>query len=164
MTWTDNGRHGKALVLDGVSEYLQIPETANEARRVLLYRMDQLAGGQGHRGQRRFLRAAGFHCGQGTTNWLTLSPHMRDASKTDDTGRILDGVYLGYNYGGNKGTLVEEWTPAVDGAETHTDCRWESGIIWLPSPPGGKCGYTSTAACGRTKRWWLRLRSCGPPI
>ena len=27
MTWTDNGRHGKALVLDGVSEYLQIPET-----------------------------------------------------------------------------------------------------------------------------------------
>ena len=56
---------------------------------------------------------------RGTTNWLTLSPHMRDASKTDDTGRILDGVYLGYNYGGNKGTLVEEWTPAVDGAEAY---------------------------------------------
>lgn len=36
-------------------------------------------------------------------------------------------------------------------APKHTDCRWESGIIWLPSPPGGKCGYTSTARLWQNK-------------
>ena len=119
MTWTDNGRHGKALVLDGVSEYLQIPETQMKLAAFSFTAWINWQGAKDTAGRDGFYGQRVFTVARGTTNWLTLSPHMRDASKTDDTGRILDGVYLGYNYGGNKGTLVEEWTPAVDGAEAY---------------------------------------------
>lgn len=142
MTWTDNGRHGKALVLDGVSEYLQIPETQMKLAAFSFTAWINWQGAKDPAAADGFYGQRLFTVAKGTTNWFTLSPHMRDPSKTDDTGRILDGVYLGYNYGGNKGTLVEEWTPAADGTEAY-------GL------PTGEWHHLAAVTTGREMRLYI---------
>lgn len=119
MTWSDNGRHGKALVLDGVSEYLQIPQTQMKIPAMTFTAWINWQGAKDSANPDGFYGQRIFTVARGTTNWLTLSPHMRDTGKTDGEGRILDGIYLGYNYGGESGTRVEIWNPAVDGAEAY---------------------------------------------
>ncbi len=120
MTWTDNGRHGKGLLLDGVSEYLQIPKKQMAVPSLTFTAWINWQGAQdpadpdGLYGQRIFTVA------KGTDRFLTLSPHMRNPDKKDDQGRILDGVYVGYAFDPQKkGTLTELWNPAADGAESY---------------------------------------------
>ncbi len=119
MTWSDNGRHGKALVLDGVSEYLQIPQTQMKIPAMTFTAWINWQGAKDSANPDGFYGQRIFTVARGTSNWLTLSPHMRDTGKTDGQGRILDGIYLGYNYGGDNGTRVEIWNPAVEGAEAY---------------------------------------------
>ena len=120
MTWTDNGRHGKALLLDGVSEYLQIPKKQMAIPSMTFTAWINWQGAKdpadpdGLYGQRIFTVA------RGTDRFLTLSPHMRNPDKTDDRGGILDGVYVGYAFDPQKkGTLTELWNPAADGQESY---------------------------------------------
>lgn len=65
MTWTDNGRHGKALVLDGVSEYLQIPETQMKLAAFSFTAWINWQGAKDTAGRDRVFTGSGFHCGQG---------------------------------------------------------------------------------------------------
>lgn len=107
LPWVDGGYSGKALALDGVSEYLQLGAQFLTLRTfsfsAFVYWKGSPSGAEGLSGQRLFTVS------RNKKQWMSVSPYRRDTSRTDADGRILDGVYFGYQ---RVDTLEEKWNPA----------------------------------------------------
>lgn len=106
MVWVDGGRTGKALKLSGNGEFLRLGYTVT---RVTAFTFSGWINWQGEAGglltgQRLFTLA------RETSNYLTLSPYMKDETLTADGG-YLNGLYLRYQYGGVNGKVVDMFNP-----------------------------------------------------
>ena len=118
LTWSDNGKSGKAVVLDGKTEYLQVGYNQLHTSHLTFAGWMYWKGAASESenaayGQRLFTLS------NGEKTFLTVSPHMRDTARVDGNGDILDGVFLGFTKGGTAGKIIERWNPATDGVETY---------------------------------------------
>ena len=116
MTWVD-GRNGKALLLDGKSEYLRLGYQQLKAAKVSFAAWVNWKGAPEGADESAELGQRLFTMSRSDNRWLTFSPHARDTSKTVDGG-YLDGVYLEYYFAGRgdaEGTHLEQFNAAQEG-------------------------------------------------
>ena len=120
LNWVDQGKTGKAVQLDGKSEYLQVSYNQLKLSKMSFagwfYWKGAASDEEGAQYGQRF-----FTMSRGEASYLTVSPHMRDAARADSSGRILDGLYFGFHHGGDdaQNKNMEYWKPAVPGRETY---------------------------------------------
>lgn len=99
MTWVDDGVHGKALSLNGTSEYLQIGYYQLRMSQMTFSTWINFRGTvdsnnpAGAYWQRLFTIAQSDEC------YFTVSPHAVDATVSNEEGTQLDGVYMEYYRG-----------------------------------------------------------------
>ncbi|MCI8554386.1 MAG: LamG domain-containing protein [Clostridiales bacterium] len=120
LTWTDEGRSGKAVALDGKSQYLQVGDTMQLSSPQLsfatwMYWKGPVEGvDSSFHAQRLFTMT-----NRRGTSWVSLAPHARDDSAPDEEGRILDGVYLDFYKDGGDGLKIQLFNPAVQDSESY---------------------------------------------
>lgn len=120
LNWVDGGRSGQAVRLDGVSEYLQLGyyplQTGQLTFSGWINWLGPPAGKDEDRyGQKLFTLTGAV--GEGEKTWIAFSPHMRNAEKADADGRILDGLYFGFQKSGTM--LIDRFNPAQPGKENY---------------------------------------------
>ncbi len=117
MKWVDGGVRGKALSLDGQSEYLEIGYYQLRMAQMTFATWINFEGTAdetnpaGHYWQRLFTIDAGDKC------FFTVSPHAVDPALTNDDGQ-LDGVYMEYYRGYSAQNGQEYSMKAFTGATT----------------------------------------------
>lgn len=95
MKWVDGGVHGKALSLDGKTDYLQIGYEQLRMAQMTFSTWINFRGSvdaskeAGAYWQRLFTIESGESC------YFTVSPHAQDPKLTNDDGH-LDGLYMEY--------------------------------------------------------------------
>ncbi len=120
MTWVDEGVRGKALSLDGQTEYMQIGSGQLRMTKMTFatwinYRgSTDPANPAGNYWQRLFtIHSSDNKC------YFTASPHAMEPSYVDESGGQLDGVvmeyYRGYTYDGGQESLMRAFTGARNG-------------------------------------------------
>lgn len=93
MEWVEDGHTGRGLRLNGQNQYLRL---GNRTMRVRTFTFTGWINWQGSADPENPDAAYNQHLftiAKGQENWLTFSPHMRDAEKG------IDGAYLGYKLG-----------------------------------------------------------------
>lgn len=118
LTWVDGRDGGKALLLDGKSEYLQV---GSAQLRTNFFSFTAWINWQGapvgeeetsRYNQRLFTYA------RRDERWLSFSPFARDTSKLAEDGGYLNGMYLEFNFDAAEGqpaTRLEQFNGAQDG-------------------------------------------------
>lgn len=139
LEWVDNGYEGKALKLSGNGEFLRLGYSVPRVAKFSFSAWVNWQGGES--GQRLFTIA------RATDNFLTFSPYMSNPDMTAEGG-CLNGLYLGYQYGGSRGKVVNMFTPTQPGDVTYALPREEwhhvavvsdartlkvyiDGVLWL---------------------------------
>lgn len=118
LTWVE-GRRGQAVRLDGVSEYLQVAGAQIKVNAFSFATWINWQGAQDPDNPDSQYNQRVFTIARNADRWFTLSPFLRDPERADENGKIPNGVYWGFNMGGQNGTLVEQWNPAADGRESY---------------------------------------------
>ncbi|HIZ21005.1 MAG TPA: LamG domain-containing protein [Firmicutes bacterium] len=118
MTWSDDGRTGKALTLNGAGEALELEYNQLQMHTMTFagwYYWEGNAGAQEEMYSQRL-----FTLSHSDELWLTVMPHARDSSLTDEQGRVLDGVFMQFYQGtGGEVTDLQSWNPAEPGTENY---------------------------------------------
>ncbi|MBO5797612.1 MAG: LamG domain-containing protein [Clostridia bacterium] len=139
LEWVDNGYEGKALKLSGDGQFLRLGHSISRVAKFSFSAYVNWQGGES--GQRLFTVA------RATQNFLSFSPYMYNNELTADGG-CVNGVYLGYQYGGPRGKVVHMFNPAQPGDVTYalpqgewhhvavvSDARtmkvYIDGVLWL---------------------------------
>ena len=118
LTWVD-GRNGQAVQLDGISEYLQVAGAQIKVNAFSFATWINWQGAKDPENPDSLYNQRVFTIARNQDRWFTMSPFLRDPERVDENGKIPNGVYWGFNMGGQNGTLVEQWNPAVDGQESY---------------------------------------------
>lgn len=118
LTWVDDGVHGKAVSLDGTSDYLSVGPEPLAVGQMTFATWINFRGSvdaenpAGAYWQRLFTMSAG------ESRYFTLSPHAQDPDKVKDGGQ-LDGLYMAYyrenDEAGGEPFSLEAFTGALPG-------------------------------------------------
>lgn len=120
LTWVDGGRSGKAVRLDGRTEYLQLGYYTLQTGALsfsgwINWQGSPTGKDEDRYGQQLFTLTAVV--GEKENTWIAFSPHRRDAARQDEDGRILDGLYFGFQKSGKM--LIDRYNPAQAGMESY---------------------------------------------
>lgn len=99
MTWVDSGVRGKALQLDGVSEYLSVGYSQTLMSEMTFATWINFQGAVDLANPASAYWQRLLTMASGDLNYFTVSPHAMDAAVTDGEGGILDGLYMEYYRG-----------------------------------------------------------------
>lgn len=115
MTWVDGRNGGKALLLDGKSEYLRLGYDQLRLMRFSFAAwVNWLGPAEGQSEESAYSQRL-FTIHRRTDNWLSVSPHAQDFTKTEGDG-YLDGLYLDYTFQNNADTThFEQFRPTSGG-------------------------------------------------
>lgn len=121
LTWTDEGHSGKAVVLDGKSQYLQVGDTPQLSSPQLSFAtwMYWKGAAEGADPASAYSQRLFTMTRKNGASWVSLAPHARDDSSPDPDGKILDGVYLDFFKTGGDGLKIQLFNPAVPGSESY---------------------------------------------
>lgn len=119
IVWSEQGHTGKAVSLSGGDEYLELNYAQLQMHTMTFAGWFYWRGpAEGQEADAQY-RQRLFTLSRNDDIYLTLMPHARDASKTDDEGYTLDGVYLGFRMGaGEESRSLELYKPMRDGVES----------------------------------------------
>ena len=151
MTWVD-GRNGKALLLDGKTEYLQLGYAQLKTNRFSFSTWIKWLGApDGAAADARYNQRL-FTYSRREERWLAFSPFARDAAKQKEGGS-LNGVYLDLGFNKTKtqaGMHFEQFNPAADGvsyglpegswhhvavvSDEHSMKVYIDGALWFDDP------------------------------
>lgn len=95
MKWVDDGVHGKALSLNGTSEYLQLGYNQLRMSQMTFSTWINFQGTKDEKKPNDAYWQRLFTIESGTDCYLTVSPHAKDTSESNADG-ILDGIYMEY--------------------------------------------------------------------
>ena len=117
--WSDEGRRGKALSLSGNGDFIEIEYDQLQVHTMTVSGWFLLRGpAEGMEADTQY-RQRLLTLSHSDDTWLTVMPHAHDASKKDEEGRILDGVYMAFTMGkGDESVHIEKWNPAQEGSES----------------------------------------------
>lgn len=117
MTWVD-GRDGKALLLDGKSEYLQVGYNQLKTNFFSFTAWVNWQGApEGGEESSRYDQRL-FTYARRQERWLSVSPFARDTAKQAENGGYLNGLYLDFNFNSGRNqpaTRLEQFNGAQDG-------------------------------------------------
>lgn len=114
MTWVRGRDGGKALLLDGHSEYLELGYAQLKTNRFSFAAWINWQGAAEGKTEDTQYAQRLFTYARRQDHWLSVAPHARDTSKVKDGG-YLDGVYLDFHFGGQNGMDLEQFNPATKG-------------------------------------------------
>ena len=120
IKWEDGGHTGKAVSLSGNGESLEIGYYQLQMHTMTF------SGWFKWRGAAKGMDADSMYSQRLLTishskdRWLTVMPHAKDPLKKDESGKILDGVYMAFKMGSGKDNVYYEfWNPAEKGMESY---------------------------------------------
>jgi len=99
MTWVDGGRHGKALQLDGKSEYMSVGYQQTLMNEMTFATWINFQGAVDPANPASAYWQRLLTMASGDLNYFTVSPHAVDPAVTDGEGGVLDGLYMEYYRG-----------------------------------------------------------------
>lgn len=151
MTWVD-GRDGKALLLDGKTEYPSAGLRAAEDQPVQLFYLDQMAGGPGRGGGGRPIQPAAVHlfpAGRAMAGFQPLCPGRLQAEGGREPERHLSrsGLQQDQDPGGNAFRAVQPcggrgvlrlpegtWHQVAVVSDEHSMKVYIDGTLWFDDP------------------------------
>lgn len=116
MTWVDDGHTGKAISLSGNGDYLEIEYSQLQMHTMTFSGWFYWRGAAQGQEEASQYKQRLFTLSHSDDIWLSVMPHAKDDSHTDEKGNILDGIYMGFAYNNNK---LECWNPAAPGKQSY---------------------------------------------
>lgn len=120
MTWVDEGVHGKALSLDGLTEYMQIGSGQLRMAKMTFATWINFRGSvdPANPAGQYWQRLLTIHSSDNKC-YFTASPHAMEPTYVDEDGGQLDGVvmeyYRGYTYDEGQEALMRSFTGSRNG-------------------------------------------------
>ncbi|MBQ4617628.1 MAG: hypothetical protein IJB27_04560 [Clostridia bacterium] len=118
MTWVDGGVHGKALKLDGMTEYLELDFYQTPKTAFTFATWINFSGALDPANPASAYWQRLFTLNSPAERYFTVSPHAADATITNDEG-ALNGVYMeyypGHAEGGERGETFRMFDGVQDG-------------------------------------------------
>ncbi len=99
MTWVDGGVHGKAVQLDGTSEYMSVGYYQTLMNEMTFSTWINFQGAVDPANPASAYWQRLLTMASGDLNYFTVSPHAVDPAVTDGEGGVLDGLYMEYYRG-----------------------------------------------------------------
>lgn len=121
LSWSDEGRSGKAVSLSGEDEYLLLGYDQFRSKQLSFsawVNWRGAAAGQAEDskyGQKLFTMTRDGK----EYEFLTVALHAREEANPDENGRIRDGVYMGFQHGDPNPVRIDCWNPAQPGVESY---------------------------------------------
>lgn len=116
MPWVDSGHTGKAISLSGNGDFLEIDYNQLQMHTMTFSGWFYWRGAAQGQDDASQYKQRLFTLSHSDDIWLSVMPHAKDDSRTDQGGNSIDGIYMGFAYNSNK---LEFWNPAVPGKESY---------------------------------------------
>ena len=120
LEWVDNGHTGKAISLSGGGQSLEIGYYQLQMHTMTFSGWFYWRGSAQGMDKKTMYSQRLLTISHSDDTWLTVMPHAKDDSKKDESGNILDGVFMEFEMGKGKNKInYEFFNPAKKGVESY---------------------------------------------